>query len=74
MVREINREVGRTPSSASDPWSDSSTALKTEADAGVGCGHCIEQPGGPPYMADFLNKLLGPETRGAGIKATPGLK
>jgi hypothetical protein len=37
---------GGRPSSAPDPGSGSTNALKTEADAGVGRG-----PGGPPHLA-----------------------
>jgi hypothetical protein len=33
---------------------------------GVGCG-----PGGPPHIADFLNKLLGRETSGTGSYRQP---
>ena len=34
------RKVGRTPSSAPDPWSGFSNTLKAKADEGVGRGHC----------------------------------
>ena len=54
--------VGRTPSSAPDPWSGFSNTLKAKADEGVGRGLCAEQPGGPPHFAQIFNKLLGHET------------
>jgi len=56
--------VGRTPSSAPDPWSGISNTLKAKADEGVGHG-----PGGPPHFAKIFNKLLGQETRRFVVKS-----
>src|SRR5665213_264872 len=45
--------VGRTPSSAPDPWSGSSNTPKRNADEGVGRG-----PGEPPHLAFTYTRVI----------------
>jgi hypothetical protein len=49
--------VGRTPSSAPDPWSGSANAIQAEADEGVGRG-----PGGNRPTAGFVKELRKQDT------------
>jgi len=57
MVRVINRGWGGRPRPRRTPGPAHANTREQEADEGVGSG-----PGDRPYMADFLNKLLGRET------------
>src|ERR1700685_1941880 len=48
---------GGRPPPHRPPWSACAKRRIAEADGGVGRGHCAEQPGGPPHIADFCSEI-----------------